>query len=131
MLNSLPCREHLNLTIEEIIHTHQHQRLDSNIHRLNIRRNHVYADSLKAFWKGFPLSSTLRITFIGEPGIDAGGPLKEYLTLLMKEIMTNNSLFTGEPEYRGIVHSMKRGYSIMSANLKRWTRSRLLDTCYC
>lgn len=94
--------------MEDIIRTHQQQHLDANlIHRLTIRRNHIYADSLKAFKKGFPLSSHLRVVFLGEPAIDAGGPLKEYLTMLMKEVMLNNSLFTGLPECRGIVHSMK------------------------
>ena len=59
------------------------------------------------FKKGFPLNASLRVTFVGEPGIDAGGLLKEYLTLLLKEIMMNNSLFTGPPECRGVLHSMK------------------------
>ena len=94
--------------MEEILSHYQREHLDTNsIHRLSIRRNHIYTDSIKAFKKGFPLNSSLRVTFIGEPGIDAGGLLKEYLTLLMKDMMMNNSLFTGEPECRGILHSMK------------------------
>lgn len=92
---------------EEVLREHRRTILDTTVHRLNIRRHHVYADSLKAFKKKFPLSATIRVVFLGEPAIDVGGPLREYLTLLMKEVMTNNSLFNGPTECRGPVHSMR------------------------
>lgn len=87
---------------------HQRKVLDTGIvYRLNMRRNHIYGDSLKAFRKGFPFNATIRVVFLGEPAIDIGGPLREYLTLLIREVMSNNSLFNGPDDSRGIVHSMK------------------------
>lgn len=77
------------------------------VHRLHIRRHHIYSDSLKAFKKKFPFNATIKVVFLGEPAIDIGGPLREYLALLMKEIVANNSLFNGPDDCRGIVHSMR------------------------
>ena len=35
----------------------------------------------------------LKVTFIGEPAVDAGGPLREYFHLLLRELAENSSLF--------------------------------------
>ena len=62
---------------------------------------------MKAFKKKFPFNATLKVIFLGEPAIDVGGPLREYLTLLMRDIVSNNSLFNGADDCRGPVHSMR------------------------
>ena len=46
------------------------------------------------------------MTFIGEPAVDAGGPLREYLHLLLGEICRNNKLFQGNEKARVPVHNV-------------------------
>ena len=93
--------------MEAVLTDHRRTVLDPTVvHRLHIRRHHVYSDSLKAFKKKFPFNGTIRVVFLGEPAIDIGGPLREYFALLMKDIMRNNSLFNGPDDSRGPVHSM-------------------------
>ena len=36
-----------------------------------------------------------KVTFIGEPAVDLGGPLREYFTIMMRAIAKNSSLFEG------------------------------------
>ena len=99
-------REHRSL--EAVLTEHQRTILDTTVvHRLNIRRHHIYSDSLKAFKKRFSFNAAIRVVFLGEPAVDCGGPLREYFTLLMKEILSNNSLFNGPDDCRGLVHSMR------------------------
>ena len=80
----------------------------ATVHRLTIRQNQIiYGDSLKRFKKRPPLNAPIRVVFLGEPAIDVGEPLREYLTLLMKEVVLNNPLFSGPNDFRGIMHSMQ------------------------
>ena len=50
--------------------------------------------------QGIDFNKHIHITFIGGPAVDAGGPLREFLFLLIREITSNNSLFCGEDENR-------------------------------
>ena len=68
------------------------------IHQITVRRSHISSDAFTALQKGFDNTSNLRIIFLGEPGIDAGGPCREFFQLVVKEVVSNNSLFLG-PEY--------------------------------
>ena len=53
-------------------------------------------DALHSFKStGFSASKHLKVTFIGEPGVDAGGLLREFFELLLRQIASNNSLFRG------------------------------------
>ena len=47
-----------------------------------------------------------KITFLGEPGIDDGGPKKEFFQLVSAEIGRNNSLFCGSPTRRTPIHNV-------------------------
>ncbi len=48
----------------------------------------------------------MRVTFVGEPAVDAGGPMCEYLHILMSAIAKNNSIFCGDETHRVPVHSV-------------------------
>ena len=48
----------------------------------------------------FDFSTYIRVSLVGEPAIDEGAPLREFLHLLMGSIATNNALFSGSEECR-------------------------------
>jgi hypothetical protein len=79
--------------------------IDDVVH-LKVRRRHLLQDALYYF-KSYSLTKKrLRITFVGEPGVDAGGPLKEFFYLLLQEISRNKSLFHGSETSLFPVHNM-------------------------
>lgn len=70
--------------------------------KIQVRRKHIVPDSLKAIrdHQGDFLKA-LRVSFIGEEGIDAGGLRKEWFMLLTKEFFNRKStLFETIPESR-------------------------------
>ncbi len=68
--------------------------------RIVVRRRHVWQDALNRFKCGIDFSKYIRVSFVGEPAVDEGGPLREFLHLLMGCIATNNGLFSGREECR-------------------------------
>lgn len=55
--------------------------------RIKIRRDHIVQDSMKAIKLNLTnLKKSLKVQFINEPGVDAGGLRKEWFILLTKEI---------------------------------------------
>ena len=48
----------------------------------------------------------IRVTFLGEPAVDAGGPLREFFHLLLSKIAQNNTLFCGTAMARVPKHNM-------------------------
>ena len=62
---------------------------------------------MRAFSKPlFHTSKLLKVTFIGEPSVDDGGPRRELFTLLMRELFVKSGLFTGWPEHVVPVHNV-------------------------
>ena len=58
---------------------------------LNVRRSHLLSDSLSEISrKQLDLKKKLKVTFVGEPGLDMGGLTKEWFLLLIKEIFHSN-----------------------------------------
>lgn len=55
---------------------------------------------------GINFQQQLCIVFVGEPAVDVGGPLREFLHLLMGEIAANNSLFLRRRALRAPVPNM-------------------------
>ena len=102
------CREN-HLTLEQILKDHCSKILghdEDDTFRIKVRRKHIWEDSLHCFKKGVPVSKRLRVTFIGEPAVDAGGPLREYFHLLLGEICRNNTLFQGDEKALVPVHNV-------------------------
>ncbi|WLF79738.1 Putative E3 ubiquitin-protein ligase [Lodderomyces elongisporus] len=55
--------------------------------RISVRRDHVVQDSLRCLQNNLgSFKKSLRVSFLNEPGIDAGGVRKEWFMLLTKEI---------------------------------------------
>ena len=66
-----------------------------------MRRKHVFEDALHRFKSGLDLKKHVCVTFVGE-----GGPLREFLFLLMGQIARNNSLLCGSETKRVPQHNM-------------------------
>ena len=78
----------------------------SKYQRIIVRRRHLWEDALHRFRSGIDFQKHLHVTFVGEPAVDAGGPLREFLRLLMGEIASNNSLLSGDDKCRVPVPNM-------------------------
>ena len=74
--------------------------------RIVVRRRCLFKDALHYFKTGIDYEKYIRVSFIGEPAVDEGGPLREFLQLLIGEIATNNALFCGSEECRVPVPNM-------------------------
>jgi hypothetical protein len=74
--------------------------------RIIVRRKHIFEDTLHKLRYGIDISKHLRVTFIGEPAIDDGGPMREYMRLLLGSIISNNSLFCGDVNSRFLRHNV-------------------------
>ena len=74
--------------------------------RIMVRRKHVLKDTLHQLRCGLDASKHVRVTFVGEAAVDSGGPLREYLNLLMTSISHNNSFFSGEYTHRVPAHNV-------------------------
>ena len=78
----------------------------SEYQRIIVRRKHLWEDALHRFHSGIDFHKHIHVTFVGEPAVDAGGPLREFLRLLMGDIASNNSLFCGDEKYRVPIQNM-------------------------
>lgn len=70
--------------------------------KIRIRRNHITADSLRCIKNHQKdLMKSLRVEFVGEPGVDAGGLRKEWFLLLTRSLFNPmNGLFSYIEESR-------------------------------
>ncbi|AGO12292.1 AaceriAEL068Wp [[Ashbya] aceris (nom. inval.)] len=70
--------------------------------KIRVRREFVTTDSLRSIQsQQKDLKKSLRIEFVNEPGIDAGGLRKEWFLLLTRDLFNpNNGLFVYVPESR-------------------------------
>ena len=65
-----------------------------NTRRITVRRSRLFDDTIKTLKvRPWNPSNLLKVTFLGELGVDDGGPRREYFRLLLSEIGKNNSLF--------------------------------------
>jgi hypothetical protein len=62
------------------------------IKRISISRENILEDSIIHFKKhNDNLPPQVRVCFDGEPAIDAGGPRREYFTILLKSLVSSKS----------------------------------------
>lgn len=76
----------------------------SNVHlAISVRRDHILQDSLaRLAGQGKNLKKPLKVTIIGEAGVDAGGVRKEFFGLLVKELFNPQyAMFTIKNVYSG------------------------------
>ena len=91
------------MSIEVILSNHRTKVLPADTsltQRIVVRRKHIFEDTLHRFHSGIDFHKHLRIVFVGESAVDDGGPMREFLYLLMGEIAANNSLFSGKEDCR-------------------------------
>ena len=74
---------------------------------MTIRRRHVWPDTKRALSRSsFNECIGLDITFVGEPAVDVGGPLREYFCLIWQALKRNGNLFVGEEHARVLRHNV-------------------------
>lgn len=98
------------LSIESLLQRQKVKLLpaDKSIYqRVIVRRKKLWEDALARFQAGIDFSKYIRVIFVGEPAVDDGGPLREFLRLLMGAIATNNLYFEGEKSLRIPACNMK------------------------
>ncbi len=79
---------------------------DEHRERFTVRRNHILQDTLHMFRRAkLRLTKHLKVTFVEEPAVDAGRPLREFFHYILLEIAENNSLFCGSDAARCPRHS--------------------------
>lgn len=75
--------------------------------KITIRRRHVWEDTKRAFSRPtFSESIGLDISFIGEPAVDDGGPLREFFCLIWQALRQNGNLFSGDENARVLGHNV-------------------------
>ena len=98
-----------SISLQTLLRSHRQKIVSPDIEntfRIKIRRNHIWEDAYHYFKCGFSADKHLHVTFLGEPAVDAGGPLREFFHLLMRAICKNNTLFCGTETARIPNHSM-------------------------
>ena len=77
--------------------------------RVMVRRECIFSDSVACFkQRNYNFNVPVRITFEGEPAIDGGGPMREFFTLLMRELLSPSAdirLFEGRNLYHLPLHN--------------------------
>jgi len=105
------CRitEETKCTLVDIIKEQRTKYLDSskdNTYRITVRRNEIWKDAaIQSFKWPFNESKHLRITFLGEPAVDDGGPKREFFMLFMNSLSSQGSLFEGPVGRRVLRHN--------------------------
>ena len=65
----------------------------------------ILEDTLEDIRFGFDESKHFRVTFLGDPAVDQGGPKREFFMLLMGAIANSGSLLDGPPDRRILRHN--------------------------
>lgn len=96
-------------TLQELLRKHRIKYLPvskDEYQRVVLRRKHLWEDALSCFKSGIDQKKHIKVTFVGEPAVDQGGPLREFFHLLLYAIAHNNSLFCGGETSRIPQHNM-------------------------
>ncbi|ODN03165.1 putative E3 ubiquitin-protein ligase HECTD2 [Orchesella cincta] len=98
---------------------HQTPQIDIFFLNINVRRNHLVPDSLKEIaTKQKDLKKKLRVSFVGEPGLDMGGLTKEWFLLLIRDIFQPEyGMFVYYPNSRCYWFSLAQQGSLREYNL--------------
>ena len=71
--------------------------------RIVVRRSKILLHVLR---NGLDVLKHIHITFVNEPTVDQGGPLREYFRLLLTSVAANNTLFSGPDSALAPNHNM-------------------------
>lgn len=106
-------REIDNLSLAEILDNHlkKYPNLSEEgdyFNSVHVRRNNIWKDALRAITKpSFTPTNRMRVTFIGEPAVDEGGPRREFFTLALGKMVEDRALFSGPPNCKVFVHNVQ------------------------
>ena len=114
--------------IKHVLQQHQARVLTSideeDVQLIHIRRPYLLSDALRQFTKSsFDVQKMLKVRFIGEEAVDAGGPRREFFHLVLKEAF-RSSLFQGYPLRTIPFHNVEA-----VASNKFYTIGKILATC--
>ena len=74
--------------------------------RVIVLRSQLWENSMIAFKRAsFDVSKKIKVVFVGEPSEDEGGPLREFFTLLLQEMIIHSGMFEGEQGHAIPVHN--------------------------
>ena len=93
------------IILEAMLITHRASVLLEERFRIVVRRKFIFEDTLHKLRSDLDLSKCLRVTF---PAIDDGGPMREYLRLLLGTVNSNNSLFCGDANSCYLQHNIMK-----------------------
>ena len=71
-----------------------------DVQRIVVRRRHIWSDTVRKLKGGLDVNKHIKVSFVGDVAVDEGGPRREFLTLLMRDMAGNNSLFQGKLHQR-------------------------------
>ena len=75
--------------------------------RINVRRSHLSKDAFRLFAKqSFNECKMLRVVFVNDPGVDEGGPRREFFRHLTRECFQKSGLFSGYPDHIVPLHNV-------------------------
>lgn len=91
--------ETLDVPLKHILLAH-HRRVISDdeeaYSRMYVIHKNLWENALAGFKRpSFDVSKQIKVIFIGEPCEDAGGPMREFFTLLMQEVALKSGLLEG------------------------------------
>ncbi|XP_065906067.1 G2/M phase-specific E3 ubiquitin-protein ligase-like [Dysidea avara] len=67
---------------------------------INVRRSNLLQDALKeARKKKFDVNKRMKVTFVGESGVDLGGPKREFFRLFIKELSQSGFMLGGKNKF--------------------------------
>ena len=85
-----------------------HTNIEQAVNSIHIRHNHMWHDALRAISKpNFDPLLPVRVTFIGEPAVDDGGPCREFFSLALMKMSEDTTVFQGPPQCRSFVHNIQ------------------------
>ena len=95
-----------DLSLKEVLKRHLHDLIRDNNHphRITVRLGKIFEDTMTSLCC-YNETNPLKVTFLGEPAVDEGGPNRELFMLLMGEIANNGSLLDGSPNNRILRHN--------------------------
>lgn len=97
-----------NKEVQHLLQQHYSQVIQAyEYQRINIRRQSLLQDATKQFQRqSFDASKVLRVQFLGELAVDTGGPRREFLQLLMVDLLSKSGLFEGYPSSTIPMHNV-------------------------
>ena len=99
-----------------------------DLQKVPVRRSAVWKTALRCFRQPtFDCSSGLCVRFIGEEAVDAGGPLREFFRLLIKDIGSNGSLVCGPEHY---CTAVQNGHALHKEEFKYVGQSVVLSLLF-